>query len=317
MNQPPFATLQIGYVEPLRAAWRRTREMLFHPVKPRTWLVLGFAAWLAGLMEGTGGGPGNLGIGKTGGAYHPVEFLRGAWQRLLEHPWLAVLIVVGAAATLLVLLLLLWISSRAKFVYLDSVITRRPAIVEPWRRTRQLGNSLFLWRLGFFAVALLAAAALGTVLYVAAGGLDGFGFATARSALMTVLAGAAALLLVMALALVTLFLDSFVVPLMAHGNLRTSAAWAAFLPWLEAYTGSFVLYGLAVLALWIGVALAVTVAGFATCCMVFFLLAVPYVGTVVLLPVHLTYRLFSLAFLAQFDPGLDMTGLRGPLQPSS
>jgi|GEM_PF-5006444 hypothetical protein len=40
------------------------------------------------------------------------------------------------------------------------------------------------------------------------------------------------------------------------------------------------------------------------------LLALPSVGTVVLLPVHVTYRLFSLAFLAQFDPGLDLAGLR-------
>lgn len=317
MNQPPFTAVQIGYVEPLRAAWRRTREMLFHPVEPRTWLVLGFAAWLAGLMEGTGGGTGNLGTGKTGGARDGVELLQGAWQRLLEHPWLAALTVVGVAVTLVVLLLLLWLSSRAKFVYLDSVVTRRPAIVEPWRRTRQLGNSLFLWRLGFFAAALLAAVTLGTVLYVAAGGLDGFGFATARSTLMTVLAAVTALLFAIVLAFVTLFLDSFVVPLMAQGNLSAGAAWAAFLPWLEAYTGSFVLYGLFVLALWIGVALAVVAAGFATCCMGFFLLAVPYVGTVVLLPVHLTYRLFSLAFLAQFDPGLDMTGLRAALQTSS
>lgn len=317
MNQPPFASAQIGYLAPLRVAWHRTREMLFHPVEPRTWLVLGFAAWLAGLLEGTGGGAGNFGTGKTGGARHGAEVLRGAWQRLLEHPWLAALIVVGVAGTLAVLLLLLWLSSRAKFVYLDSVVTRRPAIVEPWRRTRQLGNSLFLWRLGFFAAALLAAVTLGTVLYVAAGGLDGFGFTTARSTLMTVLAAAAGLLLAIAVAFVALFLDSFVVPLMAHGNLGASAAWAVFLPWLEAYTGSFVLYALFVLALWIGVALAVVVAGFATCCMVFLLLAVPYVGTVALLPVHLTYRLFSLAFLAQFDPGLDLAGLRGTLHPSA
>ncbi len=39
-----------------------------------------------------------------------------------------------------------------------------------------------------------------------------------------------------------------------------------------------------------------------TCCIVAF----PYVGTVILLPILVTYRLFSVEFLAQFDPGFDL-----------
>ncbi len=39
-----------------------------------------------------------------------------------------------------------------------------------------------------------------------------------------------------------------------------------------------------------------------TCCIV----ALPYVGTVILLPLYVTYRLFSVEFLAQFDPGFDL-----------
>lgn len=314
MTQTLYTPVAIGYLEPLGAAWRRAREILFRPVDPRTWLVLGFAAWLAGLMEGTGGGGGRLGIDKGGGLRHGVESVHQAWQRLLEHPWLAAIIVAGVITVAVVLLLLLWISSRAKFVYLDSVVSRRAAIVEPWRRTSHLGNSLFLWRLGFFAVSLAVAAILGSLFYFAAGGLEGFGFADARSTLITVLAVVAFVLFFIAVAFVALFLDSFVVPLMARGNLTAGAAWAAFLPWLEAHTGAFVLYGLFVLALWIGVGMVVVAAGFATCCMVFLLLAVPYVGTVALLPVHVTYRLFSLAFLAQFDPALDLAGLRGDSQ---
>lgn len=314
MTQAPYTPVAIAYVQPLRAAWRRARAILFRPVDPRTWLVLGFAAWLAGLMEGTGGGGGRLGFDKGAGLRHGVESAQEAWQRLLEHPWIAAIIVAGVITVAAVLLLLLWISSRAKLVYLDSVVSGRAAIVEPWRRTSHLGNSLFLWRLGFSAVSLAVAAILGSLFYFAAGGLAGFGFDDAGSTLITVLAITALILFFVAVAFVALFLDSFVVPLMARGNLTASSAWAAFLPWLEAHTGAFVLYGLFVLALWVGVGLAVVAAGFATCCMVFFLLAVPYVGTVALLPVHLTYRLFSLAFLAQFDPGLDLARLRDDSQ---
>jgi len=39
-----------------------------------------------------------------------------------------------------------------------------------------------------------------------------------------------------------------------------------------------------------------------TCCIV----VLPYVGTVILLPIWVTYRLFSVEFLAQFDPGFDL-----------
>jgi len=34
--------------------------------------------------------------------------------------------------------------------------------------------------------------------------------------------------------------------------------------------------------------------------------ALPYVGTVIMLPIWVTYRLFSVEFLAQFDPGFDV-----------
>jgi hypothetical protein len=39
-----------------------------------------------------------------------------------------------------------------------------------------------------------------------------------------------------------------------------------------------------------------------TCCIV----ALPYVGTVILLPFYVTYRIFSLEFLSQFDPDFDL-----------
>ncbi len=313
MTHPLHTPHAIGYVEPLGAAWRRARAILFRPFEARTWLVLGFAAWLAGLMEGIGGGGARLGIPKRSTLRHGVESVSLAWEDLLEHPWVAALLVAGVITAAAVALLLLWVSSRAKFVYLDNVVTGRAAIGEPWRRTRHLGTSLFLWRLGFFGISLAVAAILALLFYFVAGGWQGWRFATTRTSLITALAALAFLFFFIAVALVTLFLDSFVVPLMAHANLTAGAAWAAFLPWLEAHTGAFVLYALFVLALWVGVGLAVLAAGFATCCVVFVLVALPYLGTVALLPVHVTYRLLSLAFLAQFDPGLDLAGLRGEL----
>jgi len=134
----------IAYVVPLRIAWRRTQLLLLRPVIPRAWLVLGFAAWLAGLLEGTGGGGGHFYPGKRTGARYDLASLQRAWDHLLEHPWLAAGVVLALLIAAVVLLALLWVSSRAKFVYLAGVVSGHAAIVEPWRRPRTLGHSLFL-----------------------------------------------------------------------------------------------------------------------------------------------------------------------------
>jgi hypothetical protein len=67
------------------------------------------------------------------------------------------------------------------------------------------------------------------------------------------------------------------------------------------YPWQFVLYALFVLALVIAFAFLFVLTCVLTCCIV----VLPYVGTVILLPFYVTYRIFSLEFLAQFDPDFD------------
>ena len=52
--------------------------------------------------------------------------------------------------------------------------------------------------------------------------------------------------------------------------------------------------------------IAIVAFGLATCCIGFIFLAIPYVGTILLLPFLVTYRYLSLEFLAQLDPTLDV-----------
>jgi len=104
----------------------------------------------------------------------------------------------------------------------------------------------------------------------------------------------------------TLFLEAFVVPIMYRLGIPATAAWREFLPILQAQALPFILYGLFVLALFIGVGLGIAAVGFATCCIGFFLLWLPYIGVVFLLPLHVTYRLLGPEFLAQFDPRFDL-----------
>jgi hypothetical protein len=155
---------------------------------------------------------------------------------------------------------------------------------------------------------------------VVVGGLIVLGLAllaTSKAAGIAILAFAGLLLLVYILALIyaQLFLHSFVVPIMYHRNLTVVAAWREFLPLFHNFGLSFAVYGIFVLALFILTGAVIVVFGLATCCVGFFVLWLPFVGTVVLLPLLVTYRLLSLEFLAQFGRHLDLLAANAQPEP--
>ncbi|HOC43314.1 MAG TPA: hypothetical protein PKJ99_09925 [Thermoanaerobaculales bacterium] len=295
--------MQISISEPLSRAWERMRRMLFSPFDLGRWMVLGFAAWLAGLAGGGWGG--NLGgniAGRLDERSGPISSLEELWGAVTEHLVWMPLIVLGVLAALAIFVALLWVSSRAKLVFLDNVVREQAAIVEPWKRLGRLGDSLFWWRLGFIAVALavvLVVVAL-VVLPVAASSLGdtlrGLSIAAVALAILGIAVVAAVVLLTL------LLLDSFVVPIMYRFDLKTAAAWRSLLPWLKRYLGWFVVYILALVIGAVAFQVVVLVLCIFTCCIVL----LPYVGTVILLPVWVLYRAFSVEFLAQFHPDFDL-----------
>jgi hypothetical protein len=110
----------------------------------------------------------------------------------------------------------------------------------------------------------------------------------------------------LAVAYASLFLDAFVVPIMYRLDLPALAAWRRFLPLLRAEAPRFVLYGLFVVVLFIAVGLVGGCVGLVTCCIALLLWSLPYIGTLLLLPLHVTYRILGPEFLAQFDPAFDL-----------
>ena len=113
------------------------------------------------------------------------------------------------------------------------------------------------------------------------------------------------MVLVILMAYISLFLNDFVVPIMYKYKITTSKAWFKFLPVLSRHLGQFILYGLFIFVLMILVVVCVILFGLFTCCIGFLLLIIPYIGSVVLLPVSYTFRAFSVEFLEQF--GEDFT----------
>jgi hypothetical protein len=311
--------MRIEFWGALARAWGRMKLLLFRPLDARRWLVLSFCAWVAALLDGSGGGPKGGGVkwspGSHGGRVDPTaaaDALREAWTQIvagwhwvLGHWGATLVLFLGLPLLVALILVLVWVTSRFKLIYLDNVVRGRAEVVEPWTRLGSLGDSLFAFRVGFGLATLAAGGALFALLAT-------LGFVSFASGLrglsLTSLAVAGLVFLgfVVVVAYISLFLRAFVVPIMYRHNLSAMAAWRAFLPWLSADPASFVLYGLFVLLLFLLAAVTVVAFGLSTCCLGFVILWIPFLGTVLLLPFLVTYRYLSLEFLAQFDPDLNV-----------
>lgn len=286
-------------ITPLRDAWRRMVRALFRPWRPAVWFTVGFGAWLAGLTSCGGASTGfNPGVGDGGGAAEGFEEVASAVR---EH--LPLVLAVGIPLLLFCVavgVLLLWLSSRGHFLFVDNVARGRAAVIAPWSEHASLATSLFWWRLAFGLVFLLAFGLTLTPLFIAVfrGGGDPqlwVLFAVVPVMLVLVLAGV----------LISLYLRDFVVPIMFRQRLRTTAAWGQFLQLFRRYPGSFIVYALWILLLFLGVGSAIFVFGCLSCCVGWLILALPYLGTVLLLPVLYTYRAYSLELLARLGPEYD------------
>ena len=99
---------------------------------------------------------------------------------------------------------------------------------------------------------------------------------------------------------ISLFLKDFVVPIMYKHKLPVCKAWLKFFSLFGKHIGSFIVYGLFIFVLMIAVAIGVIFLALATCCIGLLLIAIPFVGAVILLPVSYTFRAFSIEFLGQF-----------------
>jgi hypothetical protein len=279
------------------------KHILWRPFDLAKWLVLGFSCWLAGLADSASGGGWKWIVDENDfPGRHNIYGGRGSFEELGDALiWLPLIfIVIMAVAAILVLVL--WLSSRAKVIYLDNVVHNRAQIVEPWHRLRDLGNSLFLWRLGFIVACGLVALVLLMLFFAPAATLS---FSDALSGLSYAAMVFGVIIMIcfgFAAAFVALMLEAFVIPIMYKFDIKATEAWSYFLPWLKTRPWQFVLYAIFVLALVFVFLCIFALICVLTCCIV----ALPYVGTVILLPFYVTYRLFSIEFLAQFDPGFDL-----------
>jgi hypothetical protein len=292
---------------PVSPAIECVKRVLFQPFDLAKWFVIGFCAWLAGLGQ-RGGYPG------TGG------FSRGSWHTDSLHEsmgevkawiginlfWLLPLVIFGVVLGLALWVLFLWLSSRGKFMFLHCVALNRAEVVVPWEKYGREANSLFWFRLVLGLCGLIAVLPL-----VAWAALIGLAImqreaAGAEAIFTLMIIGSGVFVLSCILWIVGHFTRELVVPIQYLRGGGCVAAWRVLLELLKVNVGSFVLYLL--FRILLSVAIAVITFGVAliTCCIAGCFLAIPYLGTVLLLPLIVFLRAYSAYFLAQFGTDWDV-----------
>ena len=291
----------ISVVKPVNKALGTVRQVLFAPFNLIKWLGLGFTAWLASLTEGFAP---NFNLTPNNTFDSPASHKALVWMQ--AHLALVISAGTGMAIVILVVTLVIaWASCRGKFMFLDNVLNNRAEIQAPWHRFRRQGNSLFLFSICFGIAALAVLATLGLLLLSVAWpdiGRHNFGI----NALSAILLGVLFLTsYILVLGCLLAFLNDFIVPLMTLHSCRVMTAWGLFLDLFKTHVGVFVLYLLFRIVLTLVISAVVGLA----CCLLCCTVLIPYVGTVILLPVLVFWRSYSVHFLEQFGGAYRLFGM--------
>ena len=285
---------KIEIFKPFGEAFELMKKILFQPFELKKWLVIGFAAWLANLGAG-GGGIGNFNYpdNRREGA---EKFNEAIGQ--IPQPVLITGICVLICVVLLFIVLFAWLRARGRFILVDCIVRNRAAVAEPWKEFRAEGNSFFLFSVVVALVVVPMIVIAGLVLIVpfipGRGQTEpgvGFWIGISLTAFISV-----CLIFVWTLA------TQLMVPIMYRQRCRARLAFVQAVDLVSSHPGPILLYVLFLLLLAVAAVMISCAVTCATCCIA----AIPYVGTVILLPIPVTLGAFSLLFLRQFGPDYDV-----------
>ncbi len=301
---------KIEIFAPFGAAFELTKKILFQPFDLGKWCVIGFAAFLANLSSGFSFN------------YNPSWNRDARWHHwtgiddlatgLHQIPFWVIALTASAVVLLVVgiFMALAWLSARGRFIFTDCVVRNRGAIVAPWREFRKEGNSLFLFSLLIGLV--FVAVAMFVLVPVFLPSLVHWKPSQTRL-VVTISSLVFIILIIFLLGLAWALISHLMVPLMYRHRCRAREAFGAVTSLIATYPGEIVLYCLFLFVLALATAMVSCASMCVTCC----LTAIPYVGTVILLPVFVLLRSFSLLFLRQFGPDYDAWAEIPQVEPPS
>jgi len=317
MASPPA---QVSIIAPIQPAIEHARRLLFQPFALGTWFTIGFCAWLAGLGQAqfTWMNP-RAPLFRGGQGPWPPSW-QGAsesWERVRDEVvrnlyWVLPLAAGLACLIAVFCLLVVWLNSRGDFMFLHCVALGRAEVAVPWRQHARKARSLFLFRLalGLIAAVLMLLLLATIVVFVVQIVRQG---ATLLASLLPILAAGLALVVIgIGFGVVAKLTRDFVVPIMFLRGGTCREAWSEL---LGLFAGSFhllIIYLLFQIVLALAIGIIVLVAVIASCCIAGCLLVLPYLGTVLLLPVLVFQRAYSVYYLAQLGPQVDLFRTAAP-----
>lgn len=193
-------------------------------------------------------------------------------------------------------------------MFLHCVATNKAQVAVPWHKFRQQGNSLFLFQivLGIISFIVVIVPIIGIVVLVI---MMGTGSAPGIVSIPgIIILSLTIFVLSILLFLVRKFTFDFVVPIMFLRMASCTACWREFRTILSANKLRFALYLLFQIVIKIVIRAIIGIGfciGLCLCC-ASCLLLIPYIGTVILLPVLVFTRAYSLCYLQQFGPEFDV-----------
>ncbi len=296
----------VSVIDPVSEAIEKTKWFLFKPFDLGKWFVAGFCAWLATLLEQSGGGGSFNWPGRYGRSGMNRPDFEGIKNAVLEH--LGLIISVGAIVLFIGLLLgilLLWLTSRGKFMWLHCAARNVAEVAEPWKRYKTQANSLFVFRLVLWLISFLIMLSIFVGLcFVIYPMIVQEQFLWA---MLWQIIGLSAIIIIAGIifGLIAKFTFDFVVPVMYISGESCVAAWRRFMGLLSANKARFVLYILFQIVIGMACGAIIFAVMLLTCCVACCIFSIPYIGTVAMLPILAFNRLYSLCYLKQFGPEFD------------
>ncbi|MCI0499272.1 MAG: hypothetical protein L0Y36_06300 [Planctomycetales bacterium] len=308
---------QISVLEPVGAAIEKTKEILFRPFDLGKWFTLGFCAWLAMLGE-NGGGFGNFNFpgrphdGSSANFRHELNNLK---EGVLNN--LPIVLMVGITVIVLILVLafvFIWLKSRGQFMFLHGVARNVAEVANPWNRYARSANSLFLFNIMLWLMSsvlgLILMAPLVFIFFMCV--KTDFEVLTAMGVIGAVFLILGLICLGVVFAVVKILTKDFVVPIMYLQGCTVTEGWKRFWNLCKLHKSNFVLFVLFLFVVGIVIGLLILLVMLMTCCCAACIFAIPYIGTVALLPVLVWRRAYSALFLAQLGPEFDVFAQAGP-----
>ena len=267
--------MPISAADTISLAFEHTKQQLFRPFRVGQWTKLALVGLLAGELGSSGFNLHNFPT-NSGGSHSPFPSLSGIDFAVLGG-LIAVIVVAGFALGLI----LMYVSSVMRFILFDSILAKECHIREGWNRRQGPGWRLFLWKIGFTVVTILAFAAL--IGIPAAFAFSMGWFNEPKTHLLPLVLGGVIvfftfIFLIVVTAVIFVLTKDFVVPQMALENIGAMEGWRRLWAMIQAEKGAYAGYIGLKIALAIGAGIVV---GIATV-ILGLIIAIPTIGLSVL-----------------------------------